>query len=185
VSGDEERRLAGAVNTMICNENGEAHTAAIHAVHAAAFPTEAEAVLVDRLRAAGRLTVSLVAIRADRIIGHIAFSPVTLVHAGEVVRCRGLGLAPIAVDPPHQRRGVGAALIHGGLGACRARGADFVVVLGEPQYYRRFGFVPASRFRLDSQYDAGDAFMAIELEENAIPIGGGVIHYAPEFEGLE
>ncbi|TWT32216.1 hypothetical protein KOR34_39780 [Posidoniimonas corsicana] len=152
----------------------------IHAVHAAAFPTDAEARLVDSLRARGELRLSLVATCDDAVVGHIAFSPVTLDGADR----GGVGLAPVAVLPEQQSKGLGAALVTAGLGECRAAGAGFAVVLGEPGYYRRFGFRPASDFGLSSVYDAGDAFMAIELRAQALAGVAGLVRYGAAFDAL-
>lgn len=149
---------------------------AIHAIHAAAFPTDAETRLVDLLREAGRLTLSLVAEYNESIVGHVAFSPVTL-----ATTTGGWGLAPVAVHPRVQRRGIGAQLIGEGLLRARAAGAPFVVVLGEPSYYGRLGFQPARSWGLHDEYGGGDAFQAIELIPGGIPAGGGLVRYAPEF----
>jgi putative acetyltransferase len=154
--------------------------AAVYAVHAASFPTEAEARLVDLLRDAGRLPVSFVAEVDGAIVGHVGFSPVT-VAAGE----QGLGLAPLAVAGPHRRRRLGAELVRAGLEACRAGGFGWVVVLGEPAYYSRFGFRPAAEFGLLDEYCGGSAFQAVELVPGALPNGGGLVRYAPEFASLE
>ncbi|MDZ4689643.1 MAG: N-acetyltransferase [Planctomycetaceae bacterium] len=150
--------------------------AGIRRVHQAAFPTALEGQLIDDLRRAGRLTISLVAECLDRIVGHIAFSPVT---AGD--NQRGLGLAPLAVVPEQQRQGIGGALIRAGLAACRGRDAAFIVVLGDPGYYGRFGFQAASRWQLSGEYGGGDVFQALELILGSIPVGGGLVRYAPEF----
>ena len=157
--------------------------AAIRDVLERAFPTHAEADLVDALRADDDLLVSLVAVIDDRIVGHIAFSPVSIECDGllSATPTCGFGLAPVAVDPPHQRKGVGARLIEQGLEACRDRGVGFVVVLGEPAYYGRFGFTPASAFGLQSQYSAGDAFMAMPLQTGAMTGVTGCVRYAPAF----
>jgi putative acetyltransferase len=152
---------------------------AIRVVHTASFPTAAEARLVDALRTAGRLDISLVAETAGEVVGHVAFSPVTL--PGTV---GGGGLAPVAVLPAFRRRGIAAALVREGLAACASRYA-FVVVLGDPRYYGRFGFLPASRWRLRDEYGGGDAFQALELRPGAIPAGGGVVRYCPEFALVE
>jgi len=154
---------------------------AIRRVHEAAFPTTLEGRLVDALRDAGRLTVSLVAERDREVVGHVAFSPVTLDGAPGVTD--GVGLAPVAVLPAHQRRGVGAQLVREGLAACAAAG--FVVVLGDPAYYGRFGFAPASRWGLRDEYGGGEAFQALELRSGGIPAGAGLVRYAPEFAAME
>jgi len=152
---------------------------AIAAVHVAAFPTAAEARLVDALRAAGRLSVSLVAEVEGRIVGHVALSPVELAGAS-----RGAGLAPVAVLPGFRRRGIAERLVREGLAACERSGCGFVVVLGEPAYYARFGFLPAARFGLRDEYAGGDAFQALELRAGALPGGGGDVRYALEFAAL-
>lgn len=157
-----------------------ADVAAIHAVHAASFPTEGEARLVDGLRAAGRLTLSLVAEADGAIVGHVGFSQVT-VEAGT----DGIGLAPVAVLPDHRRRGVAAQLVREGLAACERMGHGFVVVLGDPDYYRRFGFRPACGRGLHDEYGGGDAFQVLELRPGALPQGGGTVRYEDEFAKLD
>lgn len=169
--------------------------AAVRAVHEAAFPTRAEADLVDRLRDDGDAAVSLVAERrADaRVVGHILFSPVTIVAATPAAAldlgatsdvAPGLGLAPLAVLPAEQRRGVGGALVRAGIRACAARGAGFVVVLGHADYYPRFGFVRASTRGLGNEYGADASFFVLELTPGALPASGGVVRYAPAFAAL-
>jgi putative acetyltransferase len=159
-----------------------ADTAAIHRVHAAAFPTDAEARLVDALRGAGRLTFSLVALKADAIVAHIAFSPVEIGSgAGPAA---GMGLAPLAVLPEHQRRGIGSRLVREGLEACKNRGVGFVVVLGEPAYYQRFGFTRATNYGLINEYGALEEFMALEMYSAALSRRGGLVKFAAEFAAL-
>jgi putative acetyltransferase len=148
----------------------------IRAVHCACFPTDAEARLVGLLRDAGRLSVSLVAETDGAIVGHVAFSPVTT--AGGAV---GAGLGPIAVLESQRRRGIGGRLIVDGLKACPAVGFDWAVVLGDPAYYGRFGFRPAVDFGLVDEYGGGAAFQAMELLPGGIPVGAGLVRYAPEF----
>lgn len=154
--------------------------AAIRAVHVASFPTEDEADLVDELREAGRLLVSLVAQGEGQVLGHVAFSPVTLPGSGN-----GVGLGPVAVLPEYRWRGIGAGLIRRGLELCAQMGIGFAVVLGDPQYYQRFGFRPASQYGLEDEFGGGDAFQALELRPGGIPRGGGLVRYAPEFQQLE
>ncbi|MEW6271410.1 MAG: N-acetyltransferase, partial [Thermodesulfobacteriota bacterium] len=152
--------------------------AAIHAVHVAAFPTEAEARLVDALRAARRLAASLVADDGGTVVGHVAFSPVTLSQVAH--ETGGLGLGPLAVAAARRREGIGGRLVRGGLAACAERGFAFVVVLGDPRYYRRFGFHRASEHGLGNEYGADTEFMVLALRDGAMPPGGAVVRYAPE-----
>jgi putative acetyltransferase len=154
--------------------------AAIRQVHLACFPTDVETRLVDLLREAGHLAVSLVAEEDGQVVGHVAFSPVSAA-SGEA----GAGLAPIAVLPAYRRRGVAHALVEQGLASCAALGFGWAVVLGEPEYYSRFGFRSATSSGLADEYGGGDAFQAIELKAGLLPGGAGLVRYAPEFESLE
>ena len=154
---------------------------AIREVHQAAFETDAEARLVDRLRSETKV-ISLVADDAGLIIGHILFSPVTLPGHLDIDI---MGLAPVAVVPNHQRNGVGAALVCGGLDACRQASVDAIVLVGHPHYYPRFGFTPASRFGLRCEYDVpDDVFMAQELRPASLAGKSGTIQYHAAFADL-
>lgn len=157
-----------------------ANKEAVRQVHVNAFPTAAEADLVDRLRDNRNLRVSLVAEYKEQVVGHIAFSPVR----DESGAGMGLGLAPVAVLSSHQRKAIGSRLIEAGLDACRESGADYIVVLGDPAYYGRFGFVPANRFGLTCEYTDGDAFQVIELRDGALNNVTGLIRYADEFNAM-
>ena len=122
--------------------NGDA--AAIRAIVTAAFlgaehSSGTEGAIVDALRASDMLTVSLVADEDGEIVGHVAFSPITIDGAD----LNWFGLGPVAVSPDHQRRGIGARLIEAGLAQLREAGAQGCVVLGDPGYYARFGFASA------------------------------------------
>ena len=96
-----------------------------------------EAAIVAALRAAGALTLSLVIEAEGALIAHAAFSPVTIDGRGG----RWFGLGPVSVHPAHQRAGLGGQLIRSGLNRLAANGAAGCVVLGDPAYYGRFGFV--------------------------------------------
>lgn len=154
--------------------------AIIHQIVAQAFGGAAEADLVDVLRRNGKATLSLVAEDNGRVVGHILFSPV-VIDAGEK-QLQGLGLAPLAVSPERQNEGIGSLLTEHGLKRCREMQTTFVVVLGHPDYYPRFGFVPASRFGVSSEYNVRDeAFMILEMREGALADAAGVARYQPEF----
>lgn len=154
----------------------------IHEVLTAAFGTPLEATLVDRLRAHGRLTIGLVAERDGEVVGHVAFSPITIGAAWYEEATDGLGLGPVGVTPDRQRAGVGAALIRAGLEACRQCSVPVIAVLGDPGYYERFGFERASRLGIGNEYGADDAFMVIVHAADSIPIEAPrVVRYPPEF----
>ena len=153
--------------------------AAIHAVHAAAFPTDGEARLVDALRSGGQAAVSLVAILGSHVVGHVLFSPVTLEGTSG-----GVGLAPLAVLPAHQRKGIGGALIEAGIEACRNTGLQYAVVLGDPHYYGRFGFLRAMDAGLGNEYGVDEEFMVLELQHGALHGVRGVVKYRSEFSVL-
>lgn len=139
---------------------------AIRAVIIAAFKdaphsSGTEAAIVDALREAGALTLSLVAEKHGRIVGHAAFSPVMI--DGQAGRWFGLG--PVSVEPADRRRGIGEALIREGLQRLRTAGAEGCVVLGDPSYYQRFGFVNDNRLRygrVRSEYFLRLGFTGVE-----------------------
>ncbi len=153
-----------------------ADIAAIRLVIEQAFGQPDEANLVDKLRTNGKTIVSFVAVENDQIIGHILFSEATI-DAVTII-----GLAPLAVLPSQQKQGVGTMLANAGIEACRAAGYTAMIVLGHPEYYPRFGFVPASRFGIKSEYDVRDeVFMAMELQAGALANCAGVAQYQAEF----
>jgi len=169
---------------MVIRDEHPEDIAAIRRINELAFGQPAEADLVDALRAAGAVTLSLVAVDDDgTVIGHILFSPVTI--ASEQGRSEAVGLAPMAVLPEAQGRLVGNALVHFGLERLHAAGHQAVVVLGHPAYYPRFGFRRASALGLRWDHDAPDeAFMALELVPGALHGRAGVVSFRPEFEGV-
>lgn len=153
---------------------------AIRIVNRLAFGGAAEADLVDALRRNGKTVISLVAEDDGLIVGHIFFSPAEI--QSKRAGLTGLGLAPLAVIPERQKQGIGSMLVEHGLRRSREEGHPYVVVLGHPEYYPRFGFVPASRFGIKSEYDVADeVFMVMELREGALSGCAGVAKYQPEF----
>lgn len=126
--------------------------AAVRRVNEAAFGRPDEANLVDRLRERATTYLALVAVDGGDVIGHIAFSRITMRPPQPALST--LGLAPMAVLPARQRSGVGSALVRAGLAACRQAGADAVFVLGHPTYYPRFGFRPAATHGIGNEFGA-------------------------------
>lgn len=156
--------------------------AAIYAVNALAFETPAEANLVDALREKAHPTISLVAERQEKIVGHIMFSPISLPsHPAAKI----MGLAPLAVIPSYQRQGIGSDLVKAGLSQCKQQGFIAVVVLGHPEYYTRFGFAPATCFNIRSEYEVSEeALMVLELQPGALGGKTGTISYHSAFSQL-
>lgn len=148
-----------------------------------AFERLTEADLVDLVRTRRKDTLSLVAVRSGSVIGHILFTPVTI--KPQRAGLRGLGLGPLAVLPDCQRTGIGSVLMRAGVEACKAQSCDFIVLLGDPRYYSRFGFKPARDFGLTSDYGDGDEFQLLELRPGALEGVSGKVKYIPEFKEME
>src|SRR5262249_48789511 len=149
-----------------------------------AFGRPGEARLVDLLRGRDGMLLSLVATVDDRVVGHILFTHVRLEAPAAVLE--GAGLGPMAVLPAFQRSGVGSRLVADGVARLRARGCPFVVVLGHPEYYPRFGFVPASRHGVDCQWSVPDeAFMILPLDPLRLEGVSGVARYRDEFDTVK
>jgi putative acetyltransferase len=156
---------------------------AVRRVNELAFGQPDEAALVDRLRSEASPYISLVAVSDDQVVGHILFSPVSIESEGRSFMA--MGLAPMAVLPEFQNQGVGSALVRAGLRECQAIGHDVVVVLGHAEYYPRFGFIPASRKGIRSEYDVPDeVFMVVELKPDALAGRTGLVKYHPAFGSL-
>src|SRR5229473_5179817 len=153
-------------------------------VNELAFGQSAEADLVERLRQACTDSLSLVAEDDDAVVGHILFTSVVVESAGR--RVLGMGLAPMAVLPDRQRQGIGSQLVRRGLDILRERGCAFVVVVGHPEYYPRFGFETASVHGLASQWEGvpDAAFMVLVLDVHAMAGVSGVAKYREEFNEL-
>jgi len=149
---------------------------AIRDVIRLAFGQDQEANIVDALRFRDGLLLSLVAALDDRIVGHVAYSPV-VAHG-----IAGAGLGPVAVLPDHQRQGIGSALIKTGNARLHDAGCPFIVVLGHPDYYPRFGFRPASTYGLTCEWDVpDDVFMMLALDRSTIRRVSGLVKYRQEF----
>lgn len=153
---------------------------AIARIHEAAFARTQVAAIVAALRAAGAVTLSLVAVdAAGGVCGHVLFTPVSIREADGRQHVAALG--PLAVAPLWQRRGIGEALVREGLARLRWRGITAVVVVGDPAYYTRLGFGRASALGLRWDREVADAaFMALELVPGSL--AAGVVSYRPEFD---
>ncbi|WP_030338187.1 GNAT family N-acetyltransferase [Streptomyces sp. NRRL S-1022] len=152
---------------------------AIRDINLAAFPTPAEADLVDSLRADPTAWIEgLSLVAADETGRPVGHALLTRCHIGTTP---ALCLAPCAVRPEHQRTGAGSAAIRAALGAARSLGERHVVVLGHPAYYPRFGFTRASDHGISLTIDVpDDALMALSLDTRH-PLPGGTVHYAAAF----
>ena len=156
---------------------------AVRALYMAAFEGSDEAVLVERLRKQAEPRISLVAEASGKVVGHILFTPVSVLGHPET---RLMGLAPMAVRPGLQRHGVGTLLARNGLERCRLLEMDGAVVLGHADYYPRFGFRPAADFGLDCEYDVPpEVFQALELRDGALAGVTGTVRYDRAFADLQ
>nr|WP_282557834.1 N-acetyltransferase [Providencia burhodogranariea] len=146
------------------------------------FPTQAEADLVKKLREDGLLTLGVVATNDEgEVIGYVGFTPVD-VNNEDV---QWVGLAPIAVKKTFQNQGIGEKLIYEGLDSLNEFGYGAVVVVGDTQYYSRFGFEPASKHNITCQWpDLQDHFMICGLENGLISEHKGQVTYSSHFDAV-
>lgn len=167
--------------TIVIRDATAAEAAAIRAVLVAAFPTPAEADLVQQLERDGDVVFSLVARDAGRILGHLLVSRMTAAADGRPVRAVAIG--PVAVEPERQGRGIGTELVRSAVERLRGQDEQFVFLVGDPAFYRRFGFDTATAAPFASPY-AGDNFMALALKDAEVPATGRA-DYAGAFAALE
>ena len=162
--------------TIEIREETSEDIAAIREVNLRAFGQPLEARRVDVLRAHGASLLSLVAILNGQIVGHILYSPASI---GTVT---GVALGPMAVVPEHQRQGIGSRLVEEGNGRLRVAGHPFIIVLGHPRFYPRFGFERASTYRVTCKWSVpDDVFMLLALRSDRLPHAGGRADYREEF----
>ena len=135
------------------------------------------------LRRHQALLISLVAVQDSHLVGHIAFSPVTI--SSDTTTIEAIGLGPMGVLPEFQRQDIGSQLVETGLQACSETNYGVVVVLGHLHYYPRFGFTPAKPYGIEWEHDAPvEAFMVKELKPGALVKTRGVVRYRPEFDAV-
>ena len=155
--------------------------AQIYQVNYQAFERKQEAEVVNALRTSCPEGVSLVAEEDGKLVGHILFTPTIIESEGKSIV--GTGLAPVAVLPKYQGKGIGSALVRAGLEEMRAVGEPFVVVVGHPGFYPRFGFERASKYGILCEYDQvpDEAFMMVVYDEEKLKGLNGVAKERPEF----
>jgi putative acetyltransferase len=153
---------------------------AIRGLNKQAFGQPNEANLVDALRERGAVVLSMVATDNDKVVGHVLFTEAVVMEADS--QFKTLGLGPMAVLPSYQRKGIGSRLLERALDECREIDYDAVVVIGHPEFYPRFGFVPARLKGIRCEFDVPDeAFMVLELREDVLAGRTGLVRYQPEF----
>jgi putative acetyltransferase len=168
---------------VLIRDEKDNDSTAISDVTLAAFETmqisnHTEQFIVEELRAAGALSVSLVAEIDGRVVGHVAFSPVTMSDGTE----HWYGLGPVSVHPDFQRKGVGKALIHEGLKRLKEAGGKGCCLVGHPHYYRQFGFENPTE--LSHEGVPQEAFFMLSFE-GAIPKGKVAFHKAFKADGQQ
>jgi putative acetyltransferase len=151
----------------------------VYTVNTVAFNRFAEANLVEILFRQTHPRISLIAENIGTVVGHILFTPVTLTgYAGLKI----IGLAPVAVLPEYQGKGIGSALIEEGLLRCKTAGFGACVVLDHKGYYPRFGFTPSVNFGITCEYNVPpEVFMVIELQPGYLHGASGTIQFRPAF----
>ena len=168
---------------MIIRREEPQDIAAVRFVNEQAFGGSAEANAIDRLRARGAATLSLVAVIDDRVAGHLFFSPAVIESSHQ--SWPAIGLAPLSVLPGYQRQGIGTTLMNAGLAECRRLGHERVIVLGHAEYYPRFGFERASRYGVRFEFEAPDEVcMILALQPGGLDGVSGMAKYQPEWSGV-
>jgi putative acetyltransferase len=161
-------------------EVGEEHpgdVATIRDLNRRAFGQDQEGNIVDALRSNGAALLSLVATLNGTVVGHIIYSPLSV--GGKVT---GAALGPMAVLPEHQRQGIGSELVKAGNRKLEDSGCPFIVVVGHPQFYPRFGFRPASTQGIRCEWEVpDDVFMLLVLDQAKMQGVSGLAKYRHEF----
>ena len=153
----------------------------IRTVHLLAFPTAAEADLVEQLARDGDAVISIVAVEDRKIVGHVMFSRMDVNANGKTLNA--LSLAPVAVIPERKGCGIGSALIKAGISEALRTGGEIIFVLGDTDFYGRFGFEAETARPFASPY-AGPHFQALLLDRTIGPLESGTAQHARAFDGL-
>lgn len=172
------------MNTTIRKEEEKDHKQ-IYEVNKLAFQQENESKLIEKIRKSENFIpeLSIVAEIDNRIVGHIFFSKIKIIGDSDY---ESLALAPMAVIPEFQKRGIGSELIKKGIDKAKELGFDSIIVLGHKEYYPKFGFQRASKWNIKCPFEVpDDVFMAIELTEKAFEGAAGTVEYPDEFNEAE
>jgi len=169
--------MTTSLSSLDIREETASDIPAVRKVVTAAFAQTVESDLVDALRVSGDSILSLVAVNGGEISGHILFSKLQAPD-----KC--LALAPVAVFPDSQKKGIGSKLIVERLAQVKRNGWEAVFLLGEPEFYQRFGFSTDIANKFETPYPK-QYFMALELAPDALKERSGEIIYAPPFLMLE
>ena len=167
---------------MLIRAETDGDHATIAEINRAAFASDEEPRLVELIRRDGLIIASLVAVDGSELVGHILFSPATIVTGNNEMKVASL--APMAVMPSRQRAGIGSMLVRRGLDACKDAGYRAVIVVGHPNYYPRFGFSHPIVEGLTNPFATGDAFMGLELARGCLANLVGRIEYPDVFNRL-
>lgn len=170
---------------MSIRQEQRADYAAINEVNDLAFGQPNEAKLIRQIRAADGFDprLSFVATADEEVVGHILFSPIHI--EGTDQHHPALALAPMAVRPQQQRKGIGSSLVREGLEICRCLGHNVVVVMGHVDFYPRFGFTPASSHGIAAPFDVPDAaFMVLALARDGFRGVSGIVRYPSAFDDV-
>ena len=160
-------------------EEHPSDVAVIRDLNKRAFEQDQEGHIVDALRSNGAALLSMVATLNGQVVGHIMYSPLVV---GEVT---GAALGPMAVLPEHQRQGIGAKLVEAGNRKLKDEGCPFIIVVGHPNYYPRFGFVPANTHGIECEWEVPtDAFMLLVLNQSKLQGVAGLAKYRHEFSSV-
>jgi putative acetyltransferase len=152
----------------------------IRDVNNRAFGQQQEGNIVDALRSNGAVSLSLVGTLDGQVVGHILYSPAS------VSGVAGAALGPMGVLPEYQRHGIGSQLVEAGNRQLKNAGCPFIIVLGHPHFYPRFGFRPGSTRGITCEWDVpDDVFMLLVLDEQKMQNVSGLAKYRDEFSTVE
>ncbi|NTV14616.1 MAG: N-acetyltransferase [Desulfobulbaceae bacterium] len=177
---DKHLKKPGQMITIRKEENRDRKLVSL--IYKAAFGQPTESDLVDILHKSCPDRLALVAEEHAQVVGHILFTPATITSdSGKIIT--GMGLAPIAVTPDLQGQGIGSRLVNVGLAILKEQHCPFVIVLGHPKYYPRFGFVPAEQHHIRCQWPEvpAEAFMILIMDQETVQPLSGIARYRDEF----